>query len=379
MLRGLASYQHRRGIQVTICTTNRGNPASATVPKCDIFRGYDSRIEQHAFSVQSPSLLVSLSMRSWLCQRICEFDVVHIHGLYRFPPTYAARCARRLHVPYIIRPHGSLDPYLYGRGSRSLMLKRLYERWFDWPNLNAASAIHYTTEDERVRAGPFRFRAPSFVVPNGLDWARFCNLPARGAFRARIGIGDAPLVLFLSRLNFKKGLDLLVPAFAAVRRVYPDAVLAIVGPDSEDYGRKVRSWVAEHQLQQCVRFVDALTGGAVLEAYVDADVFALPSYTENFGMVVAEALACECPVVISDQVNIHGDVTSAGAGLVTRCDAKEVTSALTALLRDPTRRAAMGAAGRQLVRRKWTWDVVAAELEVEYERVIGLSKNHTTQ
>ena len=373
-LRGLANCQHERGHRVAVCTTNTGNPTSITLDKNDIFQGYVPGIERLAFSAQASVLLVSRGMRAWLHRRIREFDVVHIHGLYRFPPTYAARCARKRGIPYIIRPHGSLDPYLYKQSSQSVLLKRMYERWFDWPNLNAAGAIHYTTEDERAGAAALGFRAPTFVVPNGLDWARFASLPARGAFRARLGVGEVPLVLFLSRVNFKKGLDLLVPAFAVARATFPDAVLAIVGPDNEGYGAKVRGWVAERGLQRCVRFVDALAGSAVLEAYVDADAFALPSYTENFGIVVAEAMACQCPVVISDQVNIHGEVASAGAGLVTRCDATEVANALIALLGDGDRRRAMGARGRELVRRKWTWDAVAGQLEAEYSRVIARSK-----
>lgn len=371
-IRGLTPALRARGVDAEIWTTTADYPTGELHPP-----GADHLSDGtpvRFFQCDWIPLKYSRSLQHALRYQLRQFDLVHVHGLYRFPPTYAARCARKQHVPYIIRPHGSLDPYLYKQSSRSVLVKRLYERCFDWPNLNAAGAIHYTTEDERNRVAPLGFRAPSFVVPNGLDWARFASLPAGGAFRALIGAADAPLVLFLSRLNFKKGLDLLIPAFAAVRARFPDAVLAIVGPDNEGYGAKVRGWVAEHRLQECVRFVDTLAGRAVLEAYVDADVFALPSYTENFGIVIAEAMACECPVVISDQVNIHGGVVDAGAGLVARCDVPEVASALIALLGDRERRKAMGARGRELVRSQWTWNAVAKQLEAEYERVIARCK-----
>ena len=371
VLRALTAAQVAAGLQVAVCTSDRDNPSNRALDAGILRQLLVAEVDLQVFACEWSGPMLSLAMRRWLRAHIADFDLVHVHGLYRFPSTYAAWLARRRGVPVVIRPHGNLDPFLHRQSSRSVLLKRLWERWFDLPNLHGAAAIHYASEDERERAAFLKLRAPAFVVPNGLDRARFASLPARGAFRAQLGIGEAPLVLFLSRINFKKGLDLLVPAFARVRARYPDAVLAIVGPDNEGYGAKVRGWVAEHRLQDAVRFVEHLEGEAVLQAYVDADVFALPSYTENFGMVVAESLACGTPVVISDQVNIHGEVAAAGAGLVTRCDAGEVAEALCVLLADAPRRVAMGAAGRALVQRKWTWDVVAGQLTAEYEKVIA--------
>ena len=371
VLRALTAAQVAAGLQVAVCTSDRDNPSHRVLDAAILRQLLVPEVDLQVFACEWSGPVLSFAMRRWLHAHIADFDLVHVHGLYRFPPTYAAWLARRRGVPVVIRPHGNLDPFLYRQSSRNVLLKRLWERWFDLPNLNGASAIHYTSEDERERASFLKLRAPSFVVPNRLDWARFASLPARGAFRAQLGIGEAPLVLFLSRLNFKKGLDLLMPAFAKVRTRYPDAVLAIVGPDNEGYGARVRGWVAEQGLVDAVCFVDHIEGEQVLQAYVDADVFALPSYTENFGMVVAESLACGTPVVISDQVNIHREVSGAGAGLVTRCDAGEVAEAIGALLADAPRRAAMGAAGRALVQRIWTWDVVARQLTTEYERVIA--------
>jgi glycosyltransferase involved in cell wall biosynthesis len=328
-------------------------------------------VDLHCFAVDFSPLLYSRSMARWLRDAITRFDVVHIHGVYRFPMTCAARCAHIRAVPYIVGPHGSLDPYLFRQSSTSVFLKRLYERWFALPMLNAAGAIHYTSEDERKRASFLRLRAPSFVVPNGIDWDRFEQLPRRGAFRAGLGIGAAPLALFLGRVNFKKGLDLLVPAFAQLRRLHPDAHLAIVGPDNEGYGARVRQWVRDCGLEQWVHLVDRLDGPEVVQAYVDADVFVLSSYTENFGMTVVEAMACGTPVVISDQVNIHREVRDASAGLVTRCDIDEIAEAMAALLSDEARRQAMGAAGRCAARDLYSWAPIVRQLTAEYEAVVA--------
>lgn len=223
----------------------------------------------------------------------------------------------------------------------------------------------------RIREGYFLdLRAPSFVVLDGLDWERYRALSARDALRTHWGLGEVPVVLFLGRLHFKKGLDLLIPAFETLQRRVPDAQLVIAGPKNDDYGLKVRGWVRERGLQRAVHFVGSLHGDDVVQAYVDADVFALPSYTENFGMTVAEAMAYALPVVISDQVNVHAEVAGAGAGLVTRCDVDEVAGALKALLRGAGRRHAMGEAGRRLVQERYTWPVIVGALTKEYEAVI---------
>jgi glycosyltransferase involved in cell wall biosynthesis len=146
--------------------------------------------------------------------------------------------------------------------------------------------------------------------------------------------------------------------------------LVIAGPENDHYGREVRGWVSERGLNGAVHFVGPLRGGDVIQAYVDADVFALPSYTENFGMTVAEAMACALPVVISDQVNIHAEVSQAGAGLVTRCDAGDVANALTQLLGDRRQRETMGRAGRSLVQQRFTWPAIVNALTAQYEAVI---------
>lgn len=378
MLLPLAEYQQQAKHEITIVTTNADYPSGVHCPPgwSSIAHGV---VPVFYAPVQFGPLRVSLALASYLKRAVSEFDIVHIHGLYRFPQTYAAWQARKQGVSYVVRPHGSIDPYLFSKSSAgSVWLKRLYERWFVLPNLNAANAIHYTAEEERERTAFLGLKATSFVVPNGLDWERYRELPERGAMRARWGLGEAPMVLFLGRLHFKKGLDLLIPAFDALRNHVPNAQLVIAGPENDDYGQKVRSWVRERGLESAVHFVGSLQGDDVVQAYVDADVFALPSYTENFGMTVAEAMACALPVVISDQVNIHAEVSTAGAGLVTRCDADDTTQALVTLLQDPERRRTMGKAGRRLVQAHYTWPAIVDALTREYQAVIDRHNRPST-
>lgn len=369
VLRQLVVAQDAQGIDVEVLTTNADHPSGQY---CDAGRRFlaGSNVPVTYCGVEIGALRFSMGLAKFLHQNVRRFDVVHIHGLYRFPQTYAAYCCRRAGVPYIIRPHGSLDPYLYARSSRGLWLKRIYERFFVLPNLNAAGAIHFTSEDERQRVEFLGLRPPSFVISNGLEWAPYVNLPSRGAVRRRFELGDGPLVLFLGRLHFKKGLDILIEAFDAVRQKVHGARLLIVGPEADSYGDEVRGWVAQRGLESCVTFSGPLEGSDVVQAYVDADVFALPSYTENFGMTVAEAMASGTAVAISDQVNIHAEVTDANAGMVTRCDAGEFSTALVTLLSDADLRQRLGTGGRRLVLDKFSWPNIVRMLTIEYQHVI---------
>lgn len=373
VLKDLAAYQAMSGPEVTICTVYCGkyeSSASASVGSALSALG----VSYVAFKAQSP-MRVSYKMAAWLKRHISDFDLLHIHGLYRFPVTYAAWLSHQRNVPYLITPHGSLDPYLYRQsryGAVALPLKRLYERCFDLPNLHHASAIHYTAREEAERAAFLKLRAPSVIVPNGIDWQPYETLPAAGAFRHTIGLDAAtPLVLFLGRINFKKGLDLLVPAFAEVVKTLPDARLSIVGPDNEGYGKKVRGWCREHNIEDKVIFVDHLEPERVREAYVDADVFALPSYTENFGMTVVEAMACACPVVISDQVNIWREIDEAGAGVVVPLDIARIADAIKMLLLGKEKAGVMGTRGRQAAKERYTWPPIVEKLSEIYRQLIS--------
>jgi glycosyltransferase involved in cell wall biosynthesis len=369
VIRQLAEYQAKAGLDITVCTTRWG----ISYKEENFRQGLENRISLYFFDFLSP-MLISVSMAQWFAQHINSFDCVHIHGLYRFPVIYAAWLARKKCIPYIIRPHGSLDPFLYRQsryGNVGLPLKRMCERLFDFPNLNAASAIQYTACEEADRAAFLKLRAPAVIVPNGIDWEQYATLPTRGAFRQRIGLGkEVPLILFLGRINFKKGLDLLIPSFAQIIKKIPSAILVIVGPDNEGYGRRVRKWCQEQDIQDKVVFVDYLEPARVIEAYVDADVFVLPSYTENFGMTVAEAMACRCPVVISDQVNIWKEIKECGAGAVAALDPEKFSEAVIGVLRDSDAARIMGERGRMLVHEKFTWSTIVKKLTAVYASVM---------
>lgn len=371
VLKAMAYAQAKQGNEVAICTTNGDHPwGELSVPTNRPVITDQVAIWYFTMRYFRP-LCVSTNLSRWIDKNVSHYDIVHVHGLYRFPTTYAAWRARKAGVPYFIRPHGSLDPFLYKQSRYCLPLKRIYERLFDIPNLNHATAIDYTTQEEAERAVILGLRSKSFIVPNGIDWRIYADLSPKGLFRKKLGINNQTrLVLFLGRINFKKGLDLLVPAFARVTQANPKARLAVVGPDNEGYGSKVRQWCRGHGIEDKVLFVGHLSSEEVKQAYVDADVFVLPSYTENFGLTVVEAMASATPVVISDQVNIHREVRKAGAGIVVPLDPKKIAEAICCVLEDKHNARAMGRRGRKLAEERYAWHRIVEQLTKVYQRFV---------
>jgi glycosyltransferase involved in cell wall biosynthesis len=306
---------------------------------------------------------------------IPRFDVVHIHNIYLYHTLAASRACWQSDVPYVISLHGSLDPVIR---NRRRLKKGVYTFLFDRRTLERAAALVYTSQIELELAHPYlRIKTPAAVAPLGLELAEYARLPAPGGFRARYpALKDKFFILFMSRINFKKGLDLLAHGFGRLARKFPQAHLVIAGPDNEGYGVKVKQWLADEGVLDRVTFTGMIMGEEKLAALRDADVFVLPSYSENFGIVVVEALACGLPVVISDQVNIHAEISAAGAGRVIQCDAGQVADALEAVLHDPEAASHMGQRGKELVAARYQWDAVAQEFEALYAIVGGPGPAH---
>lgn len=300
-------------------------------------------------------------------------EVVHVHGVWQHTPHAGAAAARAAGVPYIMRPCGMLDPWSLRQG---WLKKRIFLALVARRHLNLAAALHYTTETERRLVEPLGLRPPTFVIPNGLDWVEFEPLPPRGAFRAAQGVGARTLIVFLSRVHHKKGLSLLLPAFARL----PDtgAMLAVVGPGEAEYVEELRVQAASLGVGERVIFPGMIAGRGRLEALRDADLFCLPSYQENFGVSVIEALGVGTPVLISDQVNICSEVAAAGVGEVVPCEVEPLAQRLAAMLADRPRLAEMAARARPWVERTFRWDAIAAQIDAMYEQVVRARRADAT-
>jgi glycosyltransferase involved in cell wall biosynthesis len=348
-----------RGHDVSIYTTDRDmTPAERAAPPPD------DGVERHVFAQGFPALFAtSWPLARALDDAIPKADIVHIHSLYLFHVWYAARVCRKHGVPYILRPHGTLDPFLW---KRHRARKKLLELAFQDRVIAHAAALHYTAEEEMRLAAPYVHGARGVVVPNGLDMAAYATLPAKGGFFARHpDLAGTKPVLFLSRINFKKGLDVLIPAFAKALAADPALRLVIAGPD-DGYKATAEGFAASAGVADRIVWVGMLDAAAKRDAFADCALFALPSWSENFGIAIVEAMACGVPVVISDRVNIWREIEAAGAGLVSPPDVDSVAAHILLLAGDPARAARMGSAGRKLVETHYDWAKVAVDLERVY-------------
>ena len=319
------------------------------------------------FAMEFAPLAISSRFVSAL-ERLKTVDLVHIHQLYRFPQAAAAYFCRRHRIPYCIQPHGSLAPELFHKPERRAT-KRLYEMLVENRNLRHAAGIVYTAEGERDAVDFLHLAPPAFVVPNGLHLADF-DTSASG-FRARHGLEGKELIAWMGRLVRVKGLDILLKAFAPIARQRPQTVLVLIGPDSENYSATLRQLIARLGIPPGqVLFTGMLHGKEKLAALGEADLFVMPSYTENFALAAVEAMAMSRPVIVSSGVKIAPAIAQADAGLVEAPDACELAAAMTSLMGDAARRQRMGEAAR-LLASHYDWQVVVAQLESAYRAMIG--------
>jgi glycosyltransferase involved in cell wall biosynthesis len=350
VIAGLAPAQVGAGLDVSLLATWR---AGESVELADRLRAAGVKVT--LVGPATGPLRRHSTLAAAVDAAVAGADVVHVHALWEEVQHQAARAARRRGTPYLVTPHGMLDPWSL---SQSRWKKKLYLAWRLRSNLNGAAALHFTTQTESRLIDPLRLTSPHLVETLGLDLAEFETLPPRGTFRARYpAVGDRPIVLFLGRLHPKKGLELLIPAFD--KAALGDSVLVIAGPDSDGYRAKLEAQVAARRLTDRVVFTGMLHGPDRVAAFADADLFVLPSYQENFGISVVEALAAGTPVVISDQVNIWQDISDASVGGIVRTDATVLATELRRWMTDDALRKAAAQRARPFVWQRYDWRQIA--------------------
>lgn len=365
-LRSLSFALAKKGQEVTIFTTDADIKGRLEVPLQTLINIRD--VKFFYFPVQYLRYYkFSLPLLEALRRDIPHFDIVHIHSIFLFPTLVTAHYCRKYHKPYIIRTVGQLDPFFL---RRHRFRKFLYLWLFERKNLEKAYALHFTTEEEKNWMRHLGYTFNDIVIPMGIDLREFNDLPAYGVFRFKYPeLKDKKIILFLSRITFKKGLDILIRAFANLARERNDVHLVMAGPDNEGYGKKVKNWLRNEGILNRATFTGMLLGKDKLAAFRDSDVFVLPSYSENFGMAVIEAMACGVPVVISNKVGIYKKVQENNAGIVIECNGINLYQAIKSILDNETFAKELSINGKKTVEECYDIDKVADKLIEVYERM----------
>lgn len=347
-----------RGHQVVLNVGGRVSPGAERFVQLDINSALRQKSGAGTFGIVSypaygqwafaPSMLWTLS------RHVCDADFISLHSLYSFPVLAGYVLSRLYHKPYGLWPHGVLAPF---QRRVSAGKKKAYDWIIARRMLNYASTIFYSAPGEREEARPLGLTSPSVIIPHGFDAQEYVQLPPRGQFRAKYLQGHSgPLVLFLSRLNAKKGLDILAQTFALVVRQMPEARLAIVGSgDPPKFETQVKGWLKECGIDYCAVMPGLMIGQEKLQAFADADVFVLPSYAENFGFAIFEAMASRIPVVVSDTLDYASELERYQAGFIVQRDPQEFAAAILKLLGDSSLRERMGQNGLRLAQ-TYSWE-----------------------
>jgi glycosyltransferase involved in cell wall biosynthesis len=370
MVLGLSAAIASQGIDVTIITTD----SNGDIGQLPLDVPLNQPIKQNGYQIIyfrcSPCrrYKFSLSLLQWLNANARQFDLAHIHALFSPVTTLAATIARRHNLPYIIRPCGMLDP---ADLQKKKQLKQIYGTLLERPNLAGAAAIHFTSKQEAKISERFglgstgKMPVPQdLVIPLGVT---------TGFLTQRLPQSEVPIVLFMSRIEPKKGLDLLVPALEGILAsgIKFHFILAGSNPQDADYETQVIVQIQNSSLAKYTTITGFVSGDLKLELLTKADLFVLPSYYENFGIAVAEAMAAGKPVVISDRIHISEDIQQAEAGWVGPLEISAIASLIKSALLDPQERKRRGLNAQAYAKKHYNWEAIAQQTIDAYQQILS--------
>ncbi len=364
----MARLQAKSGLTVEIATTDddgRGRLRQALAPAPD----NDGPVRIRYFKRQTRFYTVSLPLARWLASNVHEFDVVHIHALFSFPSVPAAHYAASNNVPYVVRPLGTLGTW--SLENRRPVLKRASIALIERRILDGAAAVHFTSEMERDEARRLGCGERGTVIPLGIDCTRFGDLPPAGRFLScHPELAGRRIVLYLSRIDPKKGLDVLLPAFAAIHREHPELALVLAGEGESRFVYNLEALAESLGIGGDVVWTGFLRDDDKLAALSAASLFVLPSYSENFGIALVEAMAAGLPVIVCDGVAIAKEIKEYGAGIVVSCDSASLTGGLRIVLQDSETAREMGLKGQKLATERFSADTMVQSINQLYRSLI---------
>jgi glycosyltransferase involved in cell wall biosynthesis len=312
--------------------------------------------------VKRSMLFLTPALNKKMRSDLKSFDVVHLHEYTTYQNIVVHYYAKKFGIPYILQAHGSLQ--IIGRQTR----KWIFDSFFGSKLIKDSSKVIALSELEVGQYKGAGVPAEKIaLIPNGLDLTGYSDLPSPGSFKKKFGLGNNErILLFLGRIHEIKGVDILVRAFASVAHKLDNVKLVIVGPD-DGYLERVKALISSAKIEDKVLICGPLYGDAKLEAYIDADIYVLPSRYELFPMTILEAYACGKPVIASDVGRANELVIDGETGLMFESEnTKDLASKIFSLMNDAEKAQEMGLKGRQHVRDNFSIEKVAKALEDLY-------------
>ena len=260
---------------------------------------------------------------------------------------------------------------------QSKFKKKIYTSLIERRNLNSAAAIHCTTEEEAQNVRDFGIKNPTFTVPLGVEISPSI-VNAKTKLRNLYKISsETPILLFLSRINYKKRPDLIIQALAEIAKENKNFYLIIAGSGELEYVNKIKNLVKHYNLEDYVSFAGFVTGEDKDLLLQGSDIFLLPSFSENFGIVVAEAMIAGLPVITTPGVQIAPEIAKAEAGIIVKGETIELQNAISLLLSNPKLRNKLGNNGKKFASICYSWNTIGQQLIKIYEEIIKNKKNRS--
>ncbi|TAF07522.1 MAG: glycosyltransferase [Nostocales cyanobacterium] len=356
------------GINVEIATTNDDDGLLLDVPlsECVEYQGLPVWFFPRAARIKA--FLPSSAFTQWLWQNIKNYDILDNHYLFSYLPTCAAVFAQWQQVPYTVRIMGQLTPWAL---AQSKFKKQVYSYLIEGRNLNHAAAIHCTSVGEMEDAIKFGVKPPKIVLPLGVNPPTLIS-NAKSKLRHQYNITtEVPIVLFLSRLHYKKRPELLIQTLGELAKQQQKFHLLIAGSGEDNYIQSLENMAASVNIKNQTSFVGFVSGYDKDLLLQGSDLFVLPTYSENFGIALAEAMVSGLPIITTPGVQIAPEIAEAKAGIIVEGEIESLKYAIADLVNHPQIREEMGKNGRMLALESYSWQTVAKQLASAYQDILN--------
>ncbi|MGF1934426.1 MAG: glycosyltransferase [Nostoc sp. ChiQUE02] len=355
----------RLGVTVDLVTTHANGSNNLDVPLNEWISEKSYRV-QYFNCWYRDDFIISYSLINWLFKNVNNYDIVHSQTVFAPMISVAHSICKYFQIPYIVTPHGMLEPWAL---SYKAWKKRIYYKVFENPGIENSSAIQATSSFELENINSLKFQNTVFV-PNGIHRQEFERLPNPEIFYQQFPeTRGKTLILFLGRIDPKKGLDLLAPAFAKVHNQFPHTHLVVAGPDNIGFMDKAQNYFLQAGCLDAVTFTGMVSGALKYAALAAANFYVAPSYSEGFSISILEGMASGLPCIITTGCNFP-EAAKAEAAHVVEINVNAIANALIECLSNPQQATEMGDRAREFIFQNYTWDRAADKLIQVYKSVI---------